>query len=128
MRFADGESISGKIIALDSLLIKGKRVSKYTVELGKAVWEGGKIIEFQKGAGRVSFLGTVKIDEVITEEDVKRYAEIICTGEDKSVSRGDRFMQLFDIALSTGPISWGVVSDKARVVDGTEITDEDIPF
>lgn len=126
-RFAEGEQITGRLIAIDGMQMKGKVVSKYTVELGSAKLEGGRITEFVKHGKRVSFLGTVKLNEFMQMEDLGHYVEITCTGTDKNVSRGDNFMQLFDVLVSSGVMHWGKVGANAAP-DGTEITDDDIGF
>lgn len=113
---AEGEVIDGILIRVDPIMIKDKktfqpkRVSQYT---------------FQRTSGDVvKMLGTYDIDSKVMPGDVGRFVEIVYVGENREVKRGNNFMKVFRVQVEDKPAA----NAGNKFNDGTEITDEDIPF
>jgi hypothetical protein len=113
---AEGDLLEGVLLRLDAISIKDKsthqpkRVSQYTFRK-----ENGDVVKM---------LGTYDIDCKILLTDLGHFIEIAYIGENKEVRRGDNFMKIFRVKVeekSAAPTS-------NKFTDGTEITDEDIPF
>jgi hypothetical protein len=114
VRFNEGDAIEGILMIIDKGMITGKPIVRYTVR--------------RADGSEVAFIGTNQINRKLRLEDLGHRVQIICTGEDPNVKRGDNCMKLFTIRVSKSRASG--VSLPVRVEGDVipEITDEDIPF
>lgn len=85
IRFSNpGDRIEGKLISVERTKVESGIANKYTVE--------------KDTRDRVSFLGGVKLDELLGREDVGHFVFIALKGESKI--SGDRTMKEFVVSIS----------------------------
>lgn len=115
---AEGDVLDGILVRVDAISIKdktthqAKRVSQYTFRR-----ENGDVVKM---------LGTYDIDCKIIPADVGLFVEVVYVGENREVRRGDNYMKVFRVQVEERKSMAAAASGK--FTDGTEITDEDIPF
>lgn len=114
VKFGDGESIRGVLVAVERITVKNDRgqqqVSRYTL---REEWTDEML----------AFLGTYDIDTKLKPADVGKLMEIRCEGSDQNVTRNGNAMKRFKILVSDNRV------DRAQAAGLTpEITDDDIPF
>lgn len=110
IRFATGECVEGILDLRERITIQGKPVIRYTVK--------------QDNGEYVTFLGTADLITKLRAADVGLRVSITCIGEDTMVKRGDNCMKLFEVDVWE-PVHFATSQGDG---DGTQITDEDIPF
>lgn len=130
VRFAKGECVEGLLLERNRVTIGGNPAIQYLVE---------------KANGRlVKFNGTSDIVEKMQPRYVGHFIRVTYVGEDTTVKRGDNYMRVFEIFVSDWPVARDLrtqtfveIKDgggqlapvgQTELADGTQITDEDIPF
>ena len=112
-KFAEGQTVEG-------VLVKIYRIQVGDPEKPEAPKRPATKYTVLEGQGElVSFLGSYDLDTKLNTRDVGHFIQIRYEGEDKTVSRNGNAMKKFRVRVSNKP---------AQVVDGTLITDDDIPF
>lgn len=120
VRFEAGDTLEGVLLNRDRVSVQGKPVIQYLLEKTNGM--------------TVKFFGTADIVQKLRPDHVGRFLSITCRGEDQMVKRGENCMKVFEIFASEKPVgkvrvdSSGHTTMEAPRGDGTEITDEDIPF
>ena len=120
VRFDAGDLVEGVLLLRERITVKGKPVIRYTLEKPTGLC--------------VTFLGTANLISRLRTDDIGHFVQIVCKGEDQMVKKGDNFMKVFEVNVSKAAVgklrvdSSGRVTGAAPAGDGTEITDEDIPF
>lgn len=102
-----GETIAGKLMSIEPVEIRGKRVPQYTLATDSS--------------HRIRLLGTYDLVQKLNRTHIGMLVRIKYLGEDESVKKGDNAMRIFDVHVKKD-------SSAATHNDGTPITDEDIPF
>lgn len=100
-----GDTISGVLLAVTTVQVKGKGVVEYM--LGR-------------GSDRLKLLGTYDLVQKLNRTHVGYPVRIKYRGEDPSISRNGNAMKIFDVQVKK--------QRDASFADGSPITDEDIPF
>jgi len=109
VQFSTGDVVEGVLMMADRVTVKEKPCIRYTVRQDDGLY--------------VQFLGTHQLNLKLRPEDRGHYVSIRCEGEDVTVKKGDNCMKVFKVLISEKPAVSGVT-----FTDGTEITDNDIPF
>lgn len=109
IQFSTGDVVEGMLVGIERVLIKGKSGVRYTVQ--------------EDGGALVAFIGTYQLNTKLRIDDKGHRVDIRCVGEDVTVKRGDNCMKVFEVRVSDER-----VKAATAITDGTEITDEDIPF
>jgi hypothetical protein len=114
IRFAAGDTCEGVLLSIEKAIVNKQPAVRYTVRLDDR--------------SEVSFLGTNQLNRKLHREDEGHRVQIVCTGEDPNVKKGENCMKLFKVRVSksrAAGVSLPIVTDGG---DPTEITNEDIPF
>jgi hypothetical protein len=111
VKFKTGEVVEGVLFNIERVAVGNKPAVRYTVE--------------EDGGEFVSFIGTFQLNTKLRVTDKGHRVEIRCLGEDTTVKRGDNCMKVFDVRVSKELVKGAAIPAAA---DGTEITDDDIPF
>jgi hypothetical protein len=109
VNFLTGDVVEGVLCTAERVSIKEKPCIRYTVK--------------QDDGFYVQLIGTHQLSTKLRTEDRGHYVSIRCEGEDVTVKKGDNCMKVFKVLISEKPAVNGVA-----FTDGTEITDNDIPF
>ncbi len=72
---APGETIAGTLLSIDSVTVKGKRVTQYRLRLDDD--------------RRIQLLATYDLGRKLQIEHIGRFVEIVYIGENKEVRKGD---------------------------------------
>jgi hypothetical protein len=99
-----GESISGVLLSIDGVTVKGKQVTQYLIRLDDD--------------RRLQLLATYDLGRKVQRGHIGRFVEITYVGENREVKKGDNYLREFRVRV-----------EKLRAQqDNPEFTDEDIPF
>jgi hypothetical protein len=112
--FSDGDICQGILTLVEKATVKDKLCVRYTVA--------------RTDGTEVCFLGTHQLNKKLKPDDCGHKVEIICTGEDQNVKRGDNCMKTFNVKVSKKlmrQVQLPPVQESEVVL---EITDNDIPF
>jgi hypothetical protein len=113
IRFTTGDVCEGVLVLIEKAIVNKRPAVRYTVRLDDG--------------SEVSFIGTNQINRRLRSGDEGHKVEIVCTGEDPSVKRGDNCMKLFKVRVSKSRTT-GVSLPVRTEGDVPEITDDDISF
>lgn len=102
-----GETIFGRLVGLDQIEVKGKKVMQYTLAIDKD--------------HRLKLLATYDLSQKLTRAHMGMLVRIRYRGEDGTVKKGDNAMKVFDVHVKPD-------QNTPPERDGGPITDEDIPF
>lgn len=111
VQFNTGDVVDGVLTQIERVTVRDKPVVRYTVRKDDGFF--------------VQFLGTHQINTKLRWEDRGHRISVACVGEDTMVKRGDNCMKVFKVLVSEKAV---VNVPRAVASDGTEITDDDIPF
>lgn len=100
---APGETIAGTMLSIDTVTVKGKRVTQYLLRLDDD--------------RRIQLLATYDLGRKLQIEHIGRFVEIVYIGENKEVRKGENYLREFRVKV-----------EKAKIQNSHEITDADIPF
>jgi hypothetical protein len=114
IRFGQGDVCEGILIAIEKVMVNQKPAARYTVRLADN--------------SEVSFIGTNQINRKLRIGDEGHRVQIICTGEDTNVKKGDNCMKLFKVRVSKNRVSGVPLPVQTDGTAVPEITDEDISF
>ncbi|MGO8775287.1 MAG: hypothetical protein ACLQHT_13540 [Terracidiphilus sp.] len=114
IRFAPGDVCDGVLISIEKVMVNQKPAARYTVRLADN--------------SEVSFIGTNQINRKLRSGDQGYRVQIICTGEDPNVKRGENCMKLFKVRVSAARAVGVVLPIPTEGDLVPEITDQDIPF
>jgi hypothetical protein len=85
-----GTVLSGKLLAVDQIQVKGKPVHQYVLDTGV------------KGE-RIKFLATYDLAQKLTLAHRGMLVRIKYLGEDPTVKKGDNSMKVFDVQVKPDP-------------------------
>jgi hypothetical protein len=109
-----GTTVIGRLISIAEIEVKGRPVIQYTLALDDK---------------RVKFLGTYDLVQKLNSTHRGMSVRIKYLGTDPSVSRNGNEMKIFDVQVRDDrPYRSVAPASVRRLDDGTQITDEDIPF
>lgn len=110
-----GDRWEGKLLTIEKLKMDGGVVKRYVLELGNGE--------------RIAFLGTAKIDALLSADDIDHLVFVAYTGDSKTVIRDGKAMKEYRIAVSERPVRrfQGKFVEITLSTTGLEITDEDLP-
>jgi hypothetical protein len=107
-----GEVVSGKLLSVERVSVKGKSVVQYVLHSG--IISAGKDSRFK-------FLGTYDLTQKLTPAHRGMLVRIKYLGEDATVKKGENAMKVFDVHVKPDP-------RDPPTRDAGPITDDDIPF
>ena len=114
IRFNQGDLVEGVLMAVEKATIKGKPIARFTVR--------------RADGSEAAFIGTNQINRKLRLEDLGHRVEIVCTGEDQNVKRGDNCMKLFTVKVSKSKAAGVSLPVRTEGDLVPEIGDDDIPF
>lgn len=113
IRFKTGDKWEFVLIGRERLTVKGKGVIRYTGRL-----QNGRL---------VAFLGTADLITKLRTDDMGHGVRIHCMGDNVSVQpEGGNPMKVFEVQITREILA--KPEQLSPLGDGTEITDDDIPF
>lgn len=119
-----GDKYEGKLLAVEKIKVQNGFAKRYTLE--------------QRDGQRIAFLGTAKIDALLSLDDVEHLIFVAYSGDNQAVVRDGKAMKEFVVHVSERPVRRVFVNTEggqqiatfAEITvstTGLDVTDADLP-